>query len=286
MGGKIPHYHNMKYKVITENAAEFFQFLTKEKKPFFGLKEVEGFMPSFSKDYIKEFIQDLVDRELVMRLKKGLYVLIPYDTPVSEFYPDWHLTASVLVGSRNYYIGYYTALQLHDLTTQPSLLEQVVVDKRIIPAKQNIKGIRFQFIYHNKQHFFGTKKTWVEFLNQTYTVQYSDLEKTIIDCLYKPNYAGGIVEVAKAIYRVKTKLNFKRLLQYLKQMGSQAVIKRLGFLLELYNIETPILEEMQGLKTVSYIILDPIHPKEGKTQRRWSVQINVDLETIKQAPFS
>ena len=276
----------MKHKVITENTAEFFQFLIEKKQPSFTVKDVEAFMPDATNSYVKKFVQKLEDRQLAFRLKKGLYIMMPYDTKREEFFPNWHLTGSILARDRDYYIGYYSAMQLHDLTTQPSLVEQVVVNKQIIPKDQNIRGVNFQFITHNRKHFFGTKKVWIEFLNQTYAVKYSDLEKTIIDCLYKPDYAGGIVEIAKAIYSVKDKLNFKRMLNYLNQMGSQAVIKRLGFLLELYEIETYILEEMQELKTASYVVLDPIHPKEGIIKTRWSIQINVDLETIKQAPFS
>ena len=64
----------------------------------------------------------------------------------------------------------------------------------------------------------------------------SDLEKTIIDCLFKPDYAGGIVEVAKAIYTSKDKIKYDILLEYAKKFDSQAVIKRLGFFLEMLNI--------------------------------------------------
>lgn len=276
----------MKNKVITENTAEFFRYLIENKKAFFTVKDVKDFMQYFSKDYIKEFLQNLIKRELALRVKRGLYVMLPYDTLLKEFSPNRHLTASVLVGKRSYYIGYFSALQLHDLTTQPALVEQVVVNKQMTPSEQLIHGIKFQFIYHNEKHFFGIKKTWVEFINQTYVVKYSDLEKTIIDCLYKPDYAGGIVEIGKAIYRVGYKMNYNKLLEYLEQMQSQAVIKRLGFLLELYRIETPIIEQLQTLKTATVIVLDPIHPKQGRIQNRWSIQINIDIDTILQAPVS
>jgi predicted transcriptional regulator of viral defense system len=54
--------------------------------------------------------------------------------------------------------------------------------------------------------------------------------------LFKPDYAGGIVEVARAIYISKEKIKFDTLLDYTKKFKSQAVIKRLGFLLELLEI--------------------------------------------------
>ena len=87
-------------------------------------------------------------------------------------------------------------MQIHGLITQPALKEQIVVNKQPKPSSLLIKGIPFQFIYHNEKHFFGNKKTWVDSFNK---VQCSDLEKTFIDALFKPKYAGGITEIAKAI---------------------------------------------------------------------------------------
>jgi predicted transcriptional regulator of viral defense system len=114
----------------------------------------------------------------------------------------------------------------------------------------------------------------------------SDLEKTIIDCLFKPDYAGGIVEVAKAIYISKDKINYNTLLEYAIKFDSQAVIKRLGFLLETLDISNKITEELQQLKTVSYVVLDTELPKVGKRISRWSIQQNLETDTIKSAIYT
>ena len=276
----------MKHKVITNKAAQLLKYLTKEGKEFFTVKDVKEFLKDTSKSYTKKLLREMTEREVVMRLKSGLYVQVPYDTPANDFFPNWGLVGSKLVGDANYYIGYFSALKMHGFTTQPSIQEQVVTDKRMKPAVQDIHGVQFQFIYHTEKHFIGNKKVWTEALNRSFPVLYSDLEKTIFDCLYKPDYAFGIVEVAKAIYLAKDKINPDKLINYIKQLDSQAVIKRLGFILELYEIDLPIIEELQQMKSASYAALDPIHPKRGKTTSRWRVFINVDINTIKQAPFS
>ncbi|MEA1896676.1 MAG: type IV toxin-antitoxin system AbiEi family antitoxin [Bacteroidota bacterium] len=276
----------MKYKVITDKAAQLLKYLTEEGKEFFTVKDVNEFLKDSSKSYTKKLLREMTERELVMRLKSGLYVQVPYDTPANDFFPNWGLVGSKLIGDANYYIGYFSALKMHGFTTQPSIQEQVVSDKRMKPAVQKIRGVQFQFIYHTKKQFIGNKKVWTEALNRSFPVLYSDLEKTIIDCLYKPDYAFGIVEVAKAIYLAKDKIKPDKLIYYIKQLGSQAVIKRLGFILELYEIDFPIIEDLQQMKSASYVALDPIHPKRGKTTSRWRVFINVDINTIKQAPFS
>ena len=112
------------------------------------------------------------------------------------------------------------------------------------------------------------------------------MEKTFIDCLFKPEYAGGIVEVARAIYLSKKNINYDTLLEYAKKFDSQAVIKRLGFLLELLEIQTPIITELQQLKTASYVVLDTELPKIGKRTSRWSIQQNLETETIKSAIYT
>ena len=74
-----------------------------------------------------------------MRLKEGIYYIIPYEEKSETFMPDWHLIAEYLVGDAEYYIGYYSALQIHNLITQPSLKEQIVVSKQIRPSSIKIK---------------------------------------------------------------------------------------------------------------------------------------------------
>ena len=114
----------------------------------------------------------------------------------------------------------------------------------------------------------------------------SDLEKTFIDCLFKPDYAGGIVEVARAIYTSKDKIKYDILLEYSKKFHSQAVIKRLGFLLEMLEINTKIIDDLQQMKKASYILLDTELPKTGKRISRWSIQQNLETETITSAIYT
>jgi predicted transcriptional regulator of viral defense system len=94
------------------------------------------------------------------------------------------------------------------------------------------------------------------------------------------------VEIARAIYISKEKIKYDILLEYAKKFDSQAVIKRLGFLLEILEINTNIIDELQKLKTASNIILDTELPKTGKRISRWSIQQNLETETIKSAIYT
>jgi len=268
---------SIKNKNISFQANALLDNLIEDKKVCFDIATAYKILSNSSQDAVKRLLSDMTKRGLLMRIKEGLYYVIPYEQDPKTFMPDWHFLAQYLVGDAEYYIGYFSALQIHSLTTQPNLREQIVVNKQIKPSVLFVKEIPFQFIYHNEKHFFGNKKTWIDSFNR---VQCSDLEKTIIDCLFKPEYAGGITEIAKAIYKIKDKIDFSKILEYAKLFDSQAVIKRLGFLLELLEIKKIEIDELQKLRTNSIVLLEPSYTKEGKTVSRWAIQQNIDTESI------
>lgn len=267
-------------KNISIKSGKILSYFNKIEQYCFDHNEAKKALPDSSESALKELLGDMVRRGLLMRLKKGLYYLIPYEQDPETFMPDWHLLAQPLTKGTQHYIGYYSALQIHNLITQPSLKEQIVVAKQLRPSQMDIKGVTFQFIYHNEEHFFGSKKIWIDSFNK---VLCSDLEKTFIDCLFRPDYAGGMVEIAKAIYMSKDNIKYHQLLDYAITFNAQAVIKRLGFLLELLEINTEIIEKLQEKITNSYVLLDTALPKEGKRLSRWGIQQNLEPETIKSA---
>jgi len=267
----------IKDKVLSYPVAFLLDKLNGQDRKCFSIDEAYLLLSNSAKDNVKRMLSKMTKRGLLMRVKEGLYYIIPFEQDPETFMPDWHLLSQYLVGGAEYYIGYFSALQIHSLTTQPNIKEQIVVNKQIKPSTLIIKEIPFQFIYHNEKHFFGNKKTWIDSFNR---VQCSDLEKTIIDCLFKPEYAGGITEIAKAIYKIKEKIDDSKILLYVKRFDSQAVIKRLGFLLELLEIKSTMTNELQKLRTNSIVSLEPSYPKEGKFVSRWAIQQNIDTESI------
>ncbi|MDR1023970.1 MAG: hypothetical protein LBL94_11995 [Prevotellaceae bacterium] len=268
---------SIRNKNISFQANALLDRLIEEKTVCFGIDTAYQILSNSSQDAVKQLLSNMTKRGLLMRVKEGLYYVIPFEQDAATFMPDWHLLAQYLAGEAEYYIGYFSALQIHSLTTQPNLKEQIVVNKQIKPSTLIVKNIPFQFVYHNEKHFFGNKKTWIDSFNR---VQCSDLEKTIIDCLFKPDYAGGITEITKAIYKVKEKIDYSKLLEYAKLFDSQAVIKRIGFLLELLEIKNAAIDELQKLRTNSFVLLEPSYSKEGKTNFRWAIQQNLDTESI------
>ena len=154
----------MRAKNISTQSNNILTFFNKLDQDCFAYAEAVSALPNSSNSALKELLSDMVKRGLLMRLKKGLYYMIPYEKEAEFFMPDWHIVAGHLTKGENHYIGYYSALQIHNVITQPSLKEQIVVQKQIRPSIITIKNVDFQFIYHNENHFFGANTVLLSFL--------------------------------------------------------------------------------------------------------------------------
>ena len=110
----------------------------------------------------------------------------------------------------------------------------------------------------------------------------------MIDCAFKPDYAGGVSQLSHALYKSRNILNPDKLLDYTQRFGSDAVVRRLGFLLETLDILPELARALKAQvnKSVSYVALDTALPKSGQMYSRWGIIQNFDLATIQSVNFS
>jgi predicted transcriptional regulator of viral defense system len=250
----------------------------------FHFADVIERFPTTEKQYLSKVLSSMVQKGMLIKLRKDIYFIVPIDADASTYIPDWHIVAKELVRGKKYYIGYYSAMQIHGLITQPSLTEIIVTETQMKPSKLTIKGVEFQFVTHTKTRFFGFKNTWI---NKHDKVMVSNLEKTLVDALTKPHLCGGIVEIAKAIYETREKVNLELLIEYLLQNDSNAAIKRYLFLCDILGINwTSYHETIMDKLLSNYSLLDTSSPNEGKYNSKFGLKINMDIQTIKSAIFS
>ncbi|MDH5603830.1 MAG: transcriptional regulator [Cyclobacteriaceae bacterium] len=263
-------------KHISYRSAEFLEALSNRKKDFFTTKEAVEILSDRDPPTVRKLISDMAKRGLVMRIKDGLYHRVPYEQQPDQYFPNWHLTAEAIAQSREYYIGFYSALDIHGLITQPSMVEQVVTLERVKPKIQRVRNVRFEFINLNKKRFFGYKKYWIDDFHK---VNCSDLEKTFLDCLYSPDYAGGIMEISRALYKSGDKLQPAKFQEYLEKYNTQAVYKRLGFMIAGFGLFPELQDFIAGKISSSYTPLDPTLDKLGNYVPKWGIVDNIDFIT-------
>jgi predicted transcriptional regulator of viral defense system len=141
----------MKNKLISTQSNQLLSYFIGQNINCFEYSQAFQALPESKGSAVRELLSDMTRRGLLMRLKEGIYYIIPYEEKAETFMPDWHLITGCMVKDTAHYIGYYSALQIHNLITQPSLKEQVVVSRQLRPAVIHIKKVPFQFIYHIKR---------------------------------------------------------------------------------------------------------------------------------------
>jgi predicted transcriptional regulator of viral defense system len=162
------------------------------------------------------------------------------------------------------------------MVTQPQLV--VYVTSPAPMRGRTVLGTEFRFVRCRQSDIFGTAEHWVE---KHEKVVVSDVERTVVDGLARPEHCGGLTEVAKGLSMRRADVSAKKLVDYALRLGVGAVIRRLGYLMEACDIGKPDERgRLRGSLTSTYSLLDPVLPPEGKYLARWRLRLNVDPEEI------
>jgi len=231
----------------------------------------------------RSLIRHAVNRGVVSRLEPGLFVLVPPELGrATEFAGNPYLVARRLAEGADYFISHASAMELHRMVTQPQFVIFTSTTKRL--RNRTIQGSEFRFVLVRRDDFFGVTTHWI---SKQDSVKVSDIERTVIDGLHLPAYSGGVSEVAKGLWMRRDVAKPERLIEYALRLGNGAVIRRLGYLLELYGLAAP--EQLQRLRdslSATYAVLDPILPPDGRYISGWRLRVNVppdELEAVRGA---
>lgn len=264
-------------KTLGPQAANLLTELHEIGRMIFTLSDVE-MVTGLSPKSARNFVAKVVSRGLATRLKPGLFILVPFELGRErEYLGNPYLVAREIAGGKEYYLSYASAMDLHGMVTQPQLVVYTSATKPIRP--HTILGTEFRFVRCKPQHLFGLIDHWVE---KTEKVRVSDLERTVIDGLKHSEYCGGFTEVARGFWMRRDDFQSKLLVDYALQLGVGAVIRRLGFLLEVCEVKAP--DEIARLRsklTATYHVLDPVLPPGGKFFSRWRLRLNVSPDEIR-----
>jgi predicted transcriptional regulator of viral defense system len=268
---------NQKPKTIGPRSAFLVAELYERQKTIFANRDVEE-ITGLSPKAARGLTIRLVERGLATRLKPGLFILVPAELGhARDYLGDPYAVAAEIVSCSDYFLSHASAMDIHQMVTQPQLVVYTTVTHAIRP--RSVLGTEFRFVRCKAEHFFGVIDHWA---SKTRKIRVSDLERTIIDGLRQSEYCGGISEVAKGFWMRRQDLDLKRLVGYALMLDIGAVYRRLGYLLELF--ETEDIDQLALLRkkiTSSYTLLDPMLPAEGKFIARWRLRLNVSPEEIK-----
>ena len=258
-----------KRKGLSKKESYLLSYLAESRKNVFTLRDVIEAL-NCRYENAKVTIERLVKKKWVIRIVKGKYLIVPLSAGVKGEYTEHEFIVASLF--EPCYIAYWTALNYYGFTEQVPNKIFVATTKRI--KDREILGTKFKFVYLSGGKFFGFNNILISNVN----VKISDMEKTTIDCLDKPKYCGGVEELVKSVYFAKEEIVFDKLIKYAFRIGNNAVIKRLGFILDFLGLDS---KDLENKISGSYSVLDPTKEKIGKYHSKWKLLINVSEDEMK-----
>ncbi|MEA2031563.1 MAG: hypothetical protein U9N55_08245 [candidate division Zixibacteria bacterium] len=258
---------------IGSKEAELIAHLSDKRKRVFSIAEAAEFM-GVSRTSASDLALRLLKKKKLIKIEKAKYLIVPLEAwKTGEYTEEGIILASQIV--KPYYISYWTALSFYGWTEQPSRTIFIATTK---PKKTiELQGTNFKFVRLRPNRFFGFNEQWVG--NQKVSV--ADKEKTIVDCLDQPRYCGEIIEAVKGIWNGRQELSFEKIIEYACIMNNGAIIKRLGFLMDVLEIHKPKLrKKMKENITSGYVALDPCSNVNGAHNKEWNLRINVNVKNL------
>lgn len=256
---------------LSKRESELILSLEWERKNFIDLKGIEKRLRC-SPGYARKLAHILIKKGWLEPLTRGKYLLISASRGPKGI-PDMnpYLVARSL--KQPYFFAYRLACFQHGLLSQVPTLIHIAVRKQKQPIE--IKNVRFKFIILSKKRFFGSE----EMSAFGEKLKISDLERTVLDALDRPELVGGIETAAQVLLQAGKKIVSAKILNYLQRMNDSALARRFGYLAELLGIK---LSKKLEAFLKSQVKKDPAYlgkPKRwgsaGQHNKRWNLILNV-----------
>ncbi|MGP8077879.1 MAG: type IV toxin-antitoxin system AbiEi family antitoxin domain-containing protein [Thermoplasmata archaeon] len=214
----------MLQRSLSSREARVILSLEAEGKEELSLDDVES-RAGIRRGFARKLAHGLVRKGWIQRVGRGRYLLNP-SRHGPDAVPD---TDPLRLGShivRPYYFGYASAAQLWGFLLQAGPVYYIAT-----PTRTSVRlahPAQFRFVRVPLARFFGTR----EILRRGVKVRLSDPERTVIDCVDRPDLSGGLGGAVQVIARAKPRIVWPRLSGHLERMKNRSLSLRVGFLVE------------------------------------------------------
>ncbi len=260
---------------LSSTASTALSELASEGKRVFSLGDFASAM-GWPRVRASKLLHELQRSGWVTRLAQGTYLIVPLEAgPEAAWSEDSLVVAGHLAGSAA--VAYWSACHYWNWTEQAPRTVFVQTMHRIRHGARSVLGVRYRFVRVQPGKFFGTVKRNVG----DGVIIITDREKTLVDALDRPDLCGGIAQVAAMLPAAGRSVDWNKLDEYLKRLGSGAIYKRLGFMVEHVGRKLRVPDRAGRIKawqvrlTGGHASLEPHRPAKGPVSRRWRLRVNV-----------
>lgn len=245
------------------SASGYRVFSTREILP---IAQRLGISPS----YLSTLLRSLNKQKFIRKLFRGTFALsntILAGSPLHEFEIAHHLVNPSAICCWN-------AMAYHGLTDQ--VLRTVYLmapygetTKVSSQYTYSIENTRYIIIRVQPALYFGIEDRFMGEISFSIT----NIERTLIDGLVRPQYCGGFLEVLEAFRRAQGRMAPQNLLEYAEKYGI-SIQKRLGWVFESIGMFEKEALFLKKIPCTTYYPLDVSKSNQGAVISGWHLRRN------------
>ena len=245
--------------------------LTEKEKRIFTIQNIINIL-NISTQHARKIASNMVKKNVIERIKPGLFARIPESIILDKQY---YKEDAVLIAANaidNAYISHYTSLSILGLAER--YINKVYVSSSKHQRDIKYHDIQIKFIAVIPSRFFGI--TTIEYFNENINI--SDQERTILDIINRPEYAGGWSEIINCLKNLE-KVNWDILIKYINKFNNKILARRIGFILDnLKNISMPkrIKKDIKKFSGENVYYFDST--KSGEFYQEWNMIIPKEIQ--------
>ena len=212
----------------------------------------------------------------IVKIRRGLYASVPAGLEPEDFQPNRYLIGAHLWADG--VLGYHTALELHGYAH--SSFETVHILCPVPRRDFEYRGTRFHPILQPKplRENGQTQVATEDVAKSDDRISVTRIERTIVDCLSRPELAGGWEELFKSIDNVPY-VDCELLEDYVELLDNRTTVAKLGFLLEAKHddwfVPDGLLERLETLVPASPVYID--EQRSSSLASRWQLMVPDDI---------
>ena len=223
----------------------------------------------------RKYIRRLVEAGKLQQIRKGLYAILSPLEKTEEYTLDKLLIASKI--RKDYYLGFHTALEYYGAAY--STFNQVYI---CVQAKDRFdpftyKRFKFKPVFVKEITSQVAEKPY-----GTSILKVSTKERTLIECVNRPQYAGAWEECIKSLENLSG-VNAEKTITLALQQKRKTIRRRLGYVLELLRNRSPYYEHIsdhtpEKLKTEKRTPAIFDTRQKTKLDKNWNLYIPESFE--------
>jgi len=243
-----------------------------QRHPVFTVAEIDDFLGGSNTGTRNALLAYHRRSGKIVPVRRGLYAVVPPGTSPETAPLDPYLLASRMAGDA--VLAYHTALEVHGRAYSVYNRFTYLSGRPARPVRFREYGFRCVVVPRTLRDKGKASFGVMETERQNLPVRATDLERTFVDALDRPDLCGGWEEVWRSLEAIEY-LKPDEVVKYTALLGKATTAARVGFFLEQHSdtlaVSHEYLERLMKLAPRQPQYLDRSRRKGGTLVKNWNL---------------